>query len=58
LPVFAIAWLFSDEKNRGMGSPLPKDDLGRFSIQVASATFLCRFSQAPEVVAGREEFQG
>jgi hypothetical protein len=58
LLVFAITRLFPHEEDGGMGSALPKDDLGGFAIKVASTTLLCRFPQAVEAVVGREKLQG
>jgi hypothetical protein len=58
LLVFAIAGLFPHQEKSGMGAAFPKDNLRRFTIKVASTALLCRFPQAVEVMAGREELQG
>jgi hypothetical protein len=41
-----------------MGSALPKDDLRRFPIEVASTALPCGFPEGVEVMVGGEEFQG
>ena len=51
LHIFAITRLFPNQEDSGMGRAFAKDDLGRFPVQVASATVLCRRSQAGKIMA-------
>jgi hypothetical protein len=51
LHIFAITRLFPNQEDSGMGCAFAKDDLGRFPVHVASATVLCRCSQAGKIMA-------